>query len=371
MSDSENNNVTLDFLNEKIIVSNVADAKLKLLEVIDYWKILRLNTDIPDNNLPGALKKLSEIDKNISVQDDFLSSVGQINSFLNVYKFPTPSIVTNKLQGIGVDKIYSYLLGAVFGSLNTLDGSSRVNHSYFVLGVLEHDCFTSNIETYDAAVNKLKKQSNDLDQIISFVRDLIEKSTDSNNDLMDLINNKTRKIASEMSAFENRISNEIDNAKKIASEQLKLLKSFSYWKAKYRIHSDKEKSSLCSLMIVSFGLFFLVPLTIYLIKDKLPHDTGKFIDPLSIAIGVILALSFWIIRIMSKMWLSHSHLKNDAHERMVMTQTYLALSNEQGMDKDQRALFLTSVFKPVQDGIVKDDGPISPLVELIAEIKKR
>lgn len=68
------------------------------------------------------------------------------------------------------------------------------------------------------------------------------------------------------------------------------------------------------------------------------------------------------------------HLGIDARARASMAETYLALTKEERAEPADRAIVLASLFKPVADGIVKDDAlplitPASLLSAKLADAK--
>ncbi len=74
-------------------------------------------------------------------------------------------------------------------------------------------------------------------------------------------------------------------------------------------------------------------------------------------LAIISTLGLWIGRILTKLYLSEHHLRNDAEERAVMTTTYLALTRENAATETDRHIVLNALFRSTPDGIVKDDGP--------------
>ncbi|WP_354327114.1 DUF6161 domain-containing protein [Porphyrobacter sp. MBR-155] len=65
---------------------------------------------------------------------------------------------------------------------------------------------------------------------------------------------------------------------------------------------------------------------------------------------------FWIMRIVVRTYMTEHHLAIDATSRASMAETYLALKKESAATDQDRAIVLASLFRPVVDGIVKDDG---------------
>jgi len=59
-----------------------------------------------------------------------------------------------------------------------------------------------------------------------------------------------------------------------------------------------------------------------------------------------------------KIHLSERHLLLDARERKAFAETYLSLVKGGEVTTDHEAVVLQSLFRPTQDGIIKDDGGI-------------
>ncbi|MET3710274.1 hypothetical protein ABIC65_000954 [Sphingomonas trueperi] len=70
-----------------------------------------------------------------------------------------------------------------------------------------------------------------------------------------------------------------------------------------------------------------------------------------------LTIYLWMTRILVRMMLSEHHLAVDARSREAMADTYLGLIAEnEAADEKDRAIILNSLFRPVTDGLVKDDA---------------
>lgn len=86
--------------------------------------------------------------------------------------------------------------------------------------------------------------------------------------------------------------------------------------------------------------------------------------------GAILGLGFWIVKQLARIFFSREHLTRDAEERVTMIQTYLALLEGGHVAKEDLKFVLASIFRPTEDGLVRDDGLPAPLVELFQANKK-
>lgn len=78
--------------------------------------------------------------------------------------------------------------------------------------------------------------------------------------------------------------------------------------------------------------------------------------PLTVA-GLLLIMSvlLWAIRLQYRVYLSERHLALDASEKQAFAETYLAMKEGEDVQADNEAIVLASLFRPTQDGIIKDD----------------
>lgn len=78
--------------------------------------------------------------------------------------------------------------------------------------------------------------------------------------------------------------------------------------------------------------------------------------PLTIT-GLLLVMSLvlWVTRLQYKVFLSERHLALDASEKQAFAETYLAMKEGEDVNTANEAIVLASLFRPTQDGIIKDD----------------
>ena len=79
--------------------------------------------------------------------------------------------------------------------------------------------------------------------------------------------------------------------------------------------------------------------------------------------------AFWIIRITVKIALSNLHLSEDAYERVVMIQTYLSFVKEGQIEKNDKNLILSSLFRTSNIGIIQDESSVT-VSDIITTFKK-
>jgi hypothetical protein len=70
---------------------------------------------------------------------------------------------------------------------------------------------------------------------------------------------------------------------------------------------------------------------------------------------MIFSLSLWVVRLQYRVFLSERHLSLDASEKKAFAETFLAMKEDADVDGANEAIVLASLFRPTQDGIIKDD----------------
>ncbi len=142
-----------------------------------------------------------------------------------------------------------------------------------------------------------------------------------------------------------------------------------YWEEKRKKHSRWAKGTFVAVIstILLIGWFLsnklekvfnvsvsvnpqadMTPLGLLIQSSSLWH-IGTFI--------LLTTLSLWVVRIIVRIFLSHTHLENDAAERVTMAKTYLALIRDGALNnKENIGTVLAALFRPTGDGIVKDEG---------------
>ncbi|MEN2787851.1 DUF6161 domain-containing protein [Sphingomonas qilianensis] len=156
-------------------------------------------------------------------------------------------------------------------------------------------------------------------------------------------------------------------------EFMKLKAPVEYWQAKSVEHKFAEKKAWRTLTSY-FGIAIIaLAVTFYAAVALLLSSTTKATSPIvavivSAGLAAISALIFWVGRILTKLYLSEHHLRYDASERAVMTETYLSLTETGAATESDRQIILGALFRSSSDGIVKDDG--MPEIGLAAFLSK-
>lgn len=87
-----------------------------------------------------------------------------------------------------------------------------------------------------------------------------------------------------------------------------------------------------------------------------PNDKTAQIASYSAGSVALFTLFVWGLRVLVRSMMSEDHLATDASARSALAHTYLALTKEEAATAEDRAIILATLFAPVSDGLVKDDG---------------
>jgi hypothetical protein len=179
------------------------------------------------------------------------------------------------------------------------------------------------------------------------------------------------------------------------TEQLKLRAAVSQWADRANAHEKSfvtQRRWIIGVGVVGFLLAWLWTLTALSIAKWFFSDAlvsgGVALPPGSLrptwshelvfagaASLLYLTLFLWSMRILVRMLMSEHHLGIDARSRASMAHTYLALiENDGAASEADRAIVLAALFRPVTDGLVKDDAlplisPATILSGKLADLK--
>lgn len=93
----------------------------------------------------------------------------------------------------------------------------------------------------------------------------------------------------------------------------------------------------------------------------------------AVVVAALVSLSFWLLRLFSKIAMSERHLARDARERIVQIETYLSLSESGKLPAEHQQIALHAIFRAAVTGLVDDGGaggPVTPL-EVITRVVER
>lgn len=157
-------------------------------------------------------------------------------------------------------------------------------------------------------------------------------------------------------------------------EHMGLKAPVKYWQDKAAEHADAEKWAgrwvvlFFPVALLGLAYGFVRSGTWLLQQALLPVPEGAPVFPTAIFIVASAGLAscaglvFWVGRLLTKLYLSQHHLRQDAEERATMTETYLALIENGAASTEDRQVILNALFRNTPDGIVKEDGGLDPSI---------
>jgi len=160
---------------------------------------------------------------------------------------------------------------------------------------------------------------------------------------------------------------DLDELKKTYDQFMALKAPVDYWSQKREEHIEKvSKFRNWILGVGILGGAILLVAVYYIFSDGVVNywKIGFFI--------LLATLFFWAMRVLAKLLLSNIHLEGDANERVVMSQTYLALLREKsGFSDSDKKLILATLFRPSSSGIIGDDGIPPGIYDIVSKLVSR
>ncbi|MCA9277877.1 MAG: hypothetical protein H6815_03725 [Phycisphaeraceae bacterium] len=176
---------------------------------------------------------------------------------------------------------------------------------------------------------------------------------------------------------------DLDNIRKTYNEELALRSPTSYWRTRQKFHADLAKKFaigfvitllVSALLIVVGSILLLIPVEEFAYRWLGLTATGSVAPPITktVVFAALLAIDFWVLRIIYRNMVSNQHLAADAAERIVIMMTYLSLLRRKQLPSEASLdMVLAALFRSASDGLVKDDqGPVPPLWEMLMSRNK-
>ena len=181
---------------------------------------------------------------------------------------------------------------------------------------------------------------------------------------------KISKMERASAAKQQAHDDEYERLRSLYETQLRVRAPVQLWDGRETHHSAKAKTAMQRFMgfgIASIATAIAVPVfagdyisasffeSVCLSENNCQRVLSAK-GPLTV-MGLILVLSvmMWVTRLQYRIHLSERHLSLDASEKKAFAETYLALKEGTDVGASNEAIILASLFRPTQDGIIKDD----------------
>ncbi|MCX8476777.1 MAG: DUF6161 domain-containing protein [Sphingomonas sp.] len=164
-----------------------------------------------------------------------------------------------------------------------------------------------------------------------------------------------------------------EELKSLFHTQLRLRAPVALWEQRAKAHRGQAAAAhrnfwiatICAV-IVGIGVPYLLGdyiagsfHALHCLSDQPKSCVRQFSakGPLTVA-GLLLTTSLilWVTRLQYRIFLSERHLSLDADEKKAFAETFMALKEGASVDIANETIVLTSLFRPTQDGIIKDEG---------------
>ena len=176
---------------------------------------------------------------------------------------------------------------------------------------------------------------------------------------------------------QNEQQSEFERLQDLFATQLRLRAPVKLWEAREASHNKRSNAALLRLFCFG-GLTAAIAVAVpWCLGDQIagsffeivcaPQESQEAVEiqcerlfsakgPLTVT-GLLLAMSIltWITRLQYRIHLSERHLSLDASEKKAFAETYLAMKEGEDVGQDNEAIVLASLFRPTQDGIIRDD----------------
>lgn len=190
---------------------------------------------------------------------------------------------------------------------------------------------------------------------------------------------------SAVAAAESRFAGSIQDAQtkldgwiSAQGEQRQLEKPAALWAERAGKHSKQAaKWQSMSIIVGIAGLVFAALVAVIAFKLAKPLFDAAIVPgaPAKLLAGTLrptfhyeliftgaitlawLTMYLWAMRILVRLYTTEHHLAIDASARGAMMEAYLGLIEADAANAADRPIVLQALFRPVQDGMVRDDGP--------------
>lgn len=244
--------------------------------------------------------------------------------------------------------------------------------------------YLSTIGAYDAAlgdhlsaVEKISagvlKNENDRVEMLEKSKEIFADFTNRSQASLENIKTKSEYIFGSAQSRLREIEDEWVKLRKTYDGMLKLSEPRKYWSSKLEIHERIFKRWRVAFFssAAGFAVVLAFATSMFVIYgDRLSKDLGgqAWILPVMM-LGVPAFMALWLLRMCGRQWQDHLSRCEDARERIVMVETFLALSREKDSpnkisDPAQLSVVLAAIFR-AGPGFSTDDGPPAGVVDAV------
>jgi Family of unknown function (DUF6161) len=250
--------------------------------------------------------------------------------------------------------------GFVLGSLNRVGMLKETQVDLDHLESVEKD-WRERMETLSKEMADATSQSQ------SFLKDIqknrnsqLEEIQKQNTAAQDEKEQREKEFSEQKTNFEERF----EELRERYDRKLAFRAPVSYWTEKAKAHARAAIWWGVVWLVVGGGSVAAILLVIapFLAPgSKIDYQHGALILLLS-------GFAIWLMRILTRMFLSSVHQHSDAGQRETMILTYIALEEEGKLTEEHRTMIIEAMFRPVTMGVVKEDETPSHPFGMISKL---
>jgi hypothetical protein len=322
-----------------------------------------------DSSMRGSLGTIS--DQN-SRADQKTQALNQIKANLPQYangSIPEADSVEGKVISKYLDQnrqLAFGFLGAICEPMVNPHGKDPMYWSGFLLGSLHRVGMLKEAEVDRAHLASVEKEwreslgklrddtfsaNQESRSLLADIRNQSEAESAENKKQREAVISSLEKQQKDLTDFFENTKKECNEWQDRFNKDSAFREPIEYWEKKEDEHRRASRAWGAAWLVAGVGS---VALILWIVSPYLKPDTK--IDYQHGALILLLSgFAIWLMRILTRMFLSNVHQQSDAAQRKTMVQTYLALWAAQKVKDENQAIILEAMFRPVTMGVVKED----------------
>jgi hypothetical protein len=343
-----------------------------------WWQTFVQAGQSPDvyqrwSNLDSSMRgSLGAISGQNSRPDQKEQALNQIKANLAQYangSIPESDSVEGKIASKYLDQnrqLAFGFLGAITEPTVSPQGRDAMYWSGFLLGSLHRvgmlketgvdGAHLASVEKeWRESLGKLRDDTSSANQesqsLLGDIRNQSETESAENKKQREAVISSFEKLQKDLTDFCENTKKECNEWQDRFNKDSAFREPIEYWEKKEDEHRRASRAWGAAWLFAGVGS---VALILWIVSPYLKPDTK--IDYQHGALILLLSgFAIWLMRILTRMFLSNVHQQSDAAQRKTMVQTYLALWAAQKVKDENQAIILEAMFRPVTMGVVKED----------------
>lgn len=207
-------------------------------------------------------------------------------------------------------------------------------------------------------LNTIKANEARWDAIISAAEERTEVNRKRHDEELDRLRESIRLANENVAGAISDLEAQVAEFKHRYEEQFVLRTPMTYWSEKAERHRERASAyrRWFTGLLIGGIVLFVAAAAAWLVPFMLKHSDAYWAILL---FSVVVAVWAWPLRMTSRLYLTHQHLFEDAKEREIIAQTFLALADQVETSADDRRLLLAALMRHAPVALVSDDSGIN------------